>query len=138
MVHDNIADKAFADALLEALAYCCIGQLDEWGEVITEPVGDNTSVRISNSVFALRDECWCLGAEHGEDEDGVPLCPPNFEFYETGLTCTWHKYMGRSQEWNRDATREELIYMFLRCLERLGHTAVRAGIERLMYSGVLM
>lgn len=68
-------------------------------------------------LFAMRAYCWCDGYGEGH-EDG---CPPNFEFYPTGLQVCWYKHAGRSASVNQAPHRRLWLQIVTTCvIEELG------------------
>lgn len=108
------------ESACEILGELVVGRPDPRGGILVEPIGWNLAQRFENDTFALRDYCWCDGSEHGEDEDGNPNCPPNFEHYASGTAGRWYKHLGRSTMFNRCPGREEVLAIFLDCVDSLG------------------
>ena len=48
-------------------------------------------IKYEGTVFAYRPYCWCDGDLEGHEEQ----CPPNFEFYPTGIQISWYKHEAR-------------------------------------------
>lgn len=84
-------------------------------QIISHGVGSNCAESYTNDVFAIRDFCWCDGAIHPEDEDGVPSCPPNFEHFASGLKGAWYKHLGRDVCFNAEPEVGEVLAIMLDC-----------------------
>lgn len=118
----RVGTNYFADSIVDVLAHCVVGEKQFEAEeyTIDDPVGRNLGYWFENDTFRIMDFCWCDGRIHPEGEDGIPTCPPNFEYFKTGAACEWYKHMGRSQYWNRELSDEECTQMLVDCLKSLG------------------
>lgn len=83
--------------------------------IISHGVGSNCAEQYSNDVFVIRDFCWCDGATHPEDADGIPTCPPNFEHFASGLKAEWYKYLGRDVRVNAEVEVGESLAILMDC-----------------------
>lgn len=103
-----------------------IGLRDDDGDLIRYAVGGNSGVRFSNTIFAIRDFCWCDGGLHPEDADGIPSCPPNFEHFASGITGEWYKHLGRDTRWSRSPEAREVLAVLMDCIRSLPNQDVVA------------
>ena len=142
---NSTAKKVERDIVSSAMEGVCailgglvVGQpheLDNSSRIRWE-VGSNTAEKFRNEVFAIRDYCWCDGALHPRDEDDLPVCPPEFEHFASGVSGEWYKYLGRDTRFSREVSAEEAVAILVDCMasirsaEQLGALVLPSGSQK--------
>lgn len=122
--HESVSSEL--EGVVGIIGELIVGLRDEDGELIRYGAGSNSGIHFSNTVFAIRDFCWCDGGLHAEDADGIPSCPPNFEHFASGITGEWYKHLGRDTRWNRSPEAKEVLAVLMDCIRSLPNQDVVA------------